>query len=125
MRRCPLPNYVATLLFSPGAGRAAHHRQVLLKISLQSFGRFEWSWRFFAAVFTNLRFALCGLSFAAASLLWAYIMRRFPFSTAYPTVSLSYVFALIAAVFVFDEQVPPLRWVGCACIVFGVWLTTR
>ncbi len=31
--------------------------QVLLKISLQSFGRFEWSWRFFAAVFTNLRFA--------------------------------------------------------------------
>ena len=85
--------------------------QVLLKISLQSFGRFEWSWRFFAAVFTNLRFA--------------YIMRRFPFSTAYPTVSLSYVFGLFAAVFVFDEQVPPLRWVGCACIVFGVWLTTR
>ena len=99
--------------------------QVLLKISLQSFGRFEWSWRFFAAVFTNLRFALCGLSFAAASLLWAYIMRRFPFSTAYPTVSLSYVFGLFAAVFVFDEQVPSLRWVACGCIVFGVWLTTR
>ena len=99
--------------------------QVLLKISLQSFGRFEWSWRFFAAVFTNLRFALCGLSFAAASLLWAYIVRRFPFSMAYPIVSLSYVFALIAAVFVFDEQVPPVRWLGCACIVFGVWLTTR
>ena len=99
--------------------------QVLLKISLQSFGRFEWSWRFFAVVFTNLRFALCGLSFAAASLLWAYIVRRFPFSMAYPIVSLSYVFALIAAVFVFDEQVPLVRWLGCACIVFGVWLTTR
>jgi len=27
------------------------------------------------------------------------------------------------SVFVFDEQVPPLRWVGCACIVFGVFLS--
>lgn len=99
--------------------------QVTLKISLQQMGAFRWTWRFFAGAFTNVWFALCGLSFAAASLLWMYMIKHYPLSMAYPTISLSYVMGMLAAVFVFHEQVPVVRWVGVALIMAGVLLIVQ
>ena len=54
-----------------------------------------------------------------------YIVKVFPFSKAYPMVSISYVFGMIAAMVFFHEQVNALKWVGVACIVTGCFLIAK
>ena len=54
---------------------------------------------------TNWQFAASGLLFALASLLWMYIVKVFPFSSAYPMISLSYVLGMLAAILIFHEEV--------------------
>ena len=44
---------------------------------------------------------------------------------AYPMVSLSYVFGLIAAVIFFHESVDLEKWVGVALIIGGCWLIAK
>lgn len=99
--------------------------QVTLKISLQQMGTFSWTWRFFAGAFTNLWFAVCGICFSASSLLWMYIVRHYPLSMAYPMISLSYVMGMLAAVLIFHEHVPIVRWIGLALIMTGVVLIVQ
>jgi undecaprenyl phosphate-alpha-L-ara4N flippase subunit ArnE len=38
---------------------------------------------------------------------------------AYPMISLSYVFGMLAAMFIFHETIPLTRWVGVALIILG------
>lgn len=40
-------------------------------------------------------------------------------------ISLSYVFGILAAVFIFNEPVPVTRWIGVAFIIVGVVLIAR
>ena len=98
--------------------------QVTLKVSLQQLGTFSWSCAFFSRAFTCVWFALCGLCFALSSVLWMYIVKHFPLSQAYPLISLSYVMGMLAAVFIFHEAVPLIRWVGVALIMVGVVLVS-
>mgnify|MGYP001738475588 FL=1 len=53
-----------------------------------------------------------------------YIVKHFPLSQAYPLISLSYVMGMLAAVFIFHEAVPLIRWVGVALIMVGVVLVS-
>lgn len=99
--------------------------QVTLKISLQQMGAFAWRREFFTRAFGNPWFAVCGLCFGVSSLLWMYIVKHFPLSMAYPLISLSYVMGMLAAVFVFHEQIPAVRWVGLALIMMGVILVVQ
>lgn len=99
--------------------------QVTLKISLQQMGAFAWRSEFFARAFGNPWFAVCGLCFGVSSLLWMYIVKHFPLSMAYPLISLSYVMGMLAAVSVFHEQIPAVRWVGLALIMMGVILVVQ
>ena len=46
-------------------------------------------------------------------------------SQAYPLVSLSYVFGLIAALIVFKEIVDPAKWVGVGLIVLGCYFIVK
>ena len=48
-----------------------------------------------------------------------YIVKTFPFSVAYPMVSMSFVIGMIAAVVFFHEQVSWTKWVGVLLIVAG------
>ena len=98
--------------------------QVTLKVSLQQLGAFSWSWALFSRAFTGGWFGLCGLCFALSSVLWMYIVKHFPLSQAYPLISLSYVMGMLAAVFIFHEAVPLIRWVGVALIMLGVVLVS-
>ena len=98
--------------------------QVTLKVSLQQLGSFSLLWAFFSRAFTCVWFALCGLCFALSSVLWMYIVKHFPLSQAYPLISLSYVMGMLAAVFIFHEAVPLIRWVGVALIMVGVVLVS-
>ena len=99
--------------------------QVFLKLALVQFGSFEWTWHFFARVLTNLRFGISGVSFTASALLWMYIVKHYPLSVAYPLVSLSFVMGMLAAVFIFNEHVPLLRWVGLVFVIVGVVLIVQ
>ncbi len=99
--------------------------QVLLKFALLKMPPFGWNREFWLPLFANWQFAACGLCYAAASLLWMYILKNFPFSMAYPMISLSYVIAMFSAILFFHETVPAHRWMGCALIVCGCMLILK
>ncbi len=99
--------------------------QVLLKLAMQKAGPFAWSLEFLTRNLTNWWLLACGICYGAATLLWMYIIKNFPFSMAYPMVSLSYVFGMIAAIIFFHEQVPMVRWVGVLLIMAGCVLIAK
>lgn len=99
--------------------------QVLLKLALGRMEPFGWNWQFWHSVFINWQFALCGLCYGASTILWFYIIKHFPFSMAYPMVSLSYVFGMIAAILVFHEEVNITRWAGVLLIMAGCYLIAK
>lgn len=99
--------------------------QVLLKFGLNNMKPFSWSAAFWKSVVINWQFALCGICFAAASLLWMYIVKHFPLSMAYPMVSLSYVFGMIGAIVFFHESIDIYKWVGVFLIMTGCILIAR
>ena len=72
--------------------------QVLLKFALMKMPPFGWNREFWLSLPCNWQFAACGLCYGAASLLWMYILKHFPFSMAYPMISLSYVIAMFSAI---------------------------
>jgi len=99
--------------------------QVCLKYAMMRMPAFAWNRLFWREALTNWQFAASGILFAAASLMWMYIVRHFPFSTAYPMVSLSYVLGMVAAVTCFHEQVSAVKWMGTAFIVIGCLMIAR
>ncbi len=99
--------------------------QVFLKIAMARMGAFEWSWSFFGRNLTNWPLAASGITIVGASLLWFYILKVFPFSQAYPMISISYVFGMLAAIFIFHETIPLTRWLGVMLIIGGVILIAR
>ena len=54
-----------------------------------------------------------------------YIIKHFPLSMAYPLVSLSYVFGLIAARMVFHEDVGFSKWLGVMLIMIGCIIVAK
>ena len=99
--------------------------QVLLKFALARMLPFSMTLAFWKSVFVNWQFAACGLCYGAGSLLWFYIIKHYPFSMAYPMISLSYVIAMFSAIIFFHETVSVYRWVGCALIVCGCMLILK
>ena len=71
------------------------------------------------------QFAASGVSFGLGSLLWMYIVKKYPLSMAYPMISLSYVFGLIAAIVFFHEAVDFRKWIGVALIIGGCCLIAK
>ena len=94
--------------------------QVLLKISLEKMGVFSWTWKFFRDLFTNWYLLASGISVVIATLLWTYILKHYDLSLAYPLISISYIFGMLAAIFIFNETVTIFRWIGVLFIMVGV-----
>ena len=99
--------------------------QVLLKIGLLRMEPFSWTASFWHSALLNWQFAMSGVCFGAASLLWMYIIKHFPLSMAYPMVSLSYVFGLLAATYIFHEHVSASKWIGVLLIMVGCVIVSR
>ena len=99
--------------------------QVFLKFALQKMRPFSWTWDFWGSLLVNWQFAACGLCFLAASLLWMYMIKSYPLSVAYPLISLSYVFGMIAAIVFLHEDVSITRWIGVGFIMVGCWLIAK
>lgn len=63
--------------------------------------------------------------FLTSSFFWLLALSKVPLSFAYPLVSISYVLILFFSWLLFKEQVGPIRWLGAAIIIFGVYLISR
>ncbi|MDR1792243.1 MAG: EamA family transporter [Bacteroidales bacterium] len=93
--------------------------QTLLKISVQLFGKFSFTWIWFKNALTTWQFALSGICALAAMLIWMYVLKHYPMSVAYPLLSISYIIGVLAGQFVFHETIPLLRWIGVIIIIIG------
>jgi drug/metabolite transporter (DMT)-like permease len=56
---------------------------------------------------------------------WVVGLSRVPVSQAYPMLSLGYVLAALFASPLLGEIVSPLRWLGIAVVIGGVWMIAR
>lgn len=108
---------VQSLLLSGG--------QVMLKLAMKGMGQPSWSWSFVLSQLTNWWFLATGISLTASGVLWMFILKRYPFSIAYPLSSMAYVFGMIAAMLVFHEEVPTTRWIGVLLIMGGCYLIAK
>ncbi len=99
--------------------------QVFLKVALSRMLPFGWNTAFWRSVFLNVPFAVCGGLFASCSVLWMYIIRHYPLSVAYPMISLSYVFGMVAAILFFHESVSAQKWAGVLFIILGCCLIAK
>lgn len=99
--------------------------QVFLKASLMVIGKFEWSWHFIKVLLSTWQLALCGVFGISTMILYIYILKNYDFSLAYPLTCISYVFGLLAALFIFHESIPLTRWIGVFIIVIGVFLVLK
>ena len=99
--------------------------QIFLKIGLNKISKLEISISCGFELFKNYFMWLAVLSMVLAAGVWLWVLRKYDFSIAYPLVSISYVFVLFSSVFVFNENVPVLRWIGVAIIIIGIILITK
>ncbi len=99
--------------------------QVFLKFALMKMQPFGWNRDFWLSLLGNWQFAACGVFFGVSSVLWMYIVKSFPFSMAYPMISLSYVFGMVAAMVFFHEDISLTKWIGIVCIITGCFLIAK
>lgn len=100
--------------------------QVMLKLAVLSMDKTQSKWDFFVhSLFLNWQLACCGVLFTGAGLLWMYILRHFPLSNAYPLTALSFVFGMLAAMWVFHESINYWQWAGIALILVGCYFLTK
>ena len=99
--------------------------QVFLKYALAKMPSFGWNGTFWMSVLLNWQFACCGISFGISSVLWMYIVKHYPLSVAYPMISLSYVFGMLAAIIFFHESVSAMKWLGVGFIMIGCCLIAK
>jgi drug/metabolite transporter (DMT)-like permease len=63
--------------------------------------------------------------YIVATVIWMYLLSKYPLSFLYPLQSIAYVLSLLVGLFLFKEQIPLTRWVGTAVILAGVYLVVR
>lgn len=96
-----------------------------LKLTLERIGKFHFAFSYIKQFLLSPLFLLCGICMGGATILWLYILKHYPFSAAYPLISISYLFGLIISWLVFKEPIPFLRWIGVVFIILGVILVVQ
>lgn len=99
--------------------------QTLLKISVQLFGPFSWTWGYFKTVLTTWQFSASGLCALSSLFIWMYVLKRYEFSVAYPLLSISYIIGLLSAHFILHETIPATRWLGVLIVMVGVYFIVK
>lgn len=67
--------------------------------------------------------SVAGLAlFGCAGLLYAFLLRSVPLNLAQVFAASQFVGVIIAACIVLGEPISPVRWLGIACICFGILL---
>ena len=86
---------------------------------------FSFTFKYIRAFCTNWWLIGSGLSMITATVLWFYIIKNNDLSLVYPLISISYIFGMLAAVYIFHETVPLSRWIGVVLIMIGVAFLTK
>jgi multidrug transporter EmrE-like cation transporter len=103
--------------------------QLLLKAGTNAVGQFEFTAA--NAVPVGLRLALephivGGIACYVVSVaVWIMALSRVEVSIAYPMLSVGYVVNAVAAWYLFGEAVTPMRLLGIAVIILGVFIVAR
>ena len=99
--------------------------QLCVKFALMRIDRFVFSWQFILEQLSNWWWLACGICFGCSTVLWAYILRHYPFSTAYPLSSLAYVFGVLAAWLFLGEKISYNIIIGILLIMVGCYFVSR
>jgi len=65
------------------------------------------------------------LSIIIGGVIWIYLLKKIEFGILYPMISISYIWGLIAAKYVFHEDISVNRWIGVGIIMVGIFLIVR
>ena len=99
--------------------------QVCFKLAVEKMSKFQWSLAYFTDLLTNWWLLASGICLISATVLWGFILKLFPFSVAYPITAFAYVFGMLAAIFIFGETIPVVRWIGVGLIILGVFFVAK
>lgn len=100
--------------------------QLMLKLAVAQMDKSLSAWSFFVhSLLLNWWLLGCGILMTGAGLLWMYILRHFPFSSAYPLTALSFVFGTIAAMLFLHESVDACHWLGLLLILLGCYFVAK
>ena len=94
--------------------------QVFLKLATVRIDKFSFTRAFFKTLLLNWQLALSGVCFVTATIVWMHILKRYDLSVAYPLASISYIFGMLASMFIFHEVIPLTRWMGVGFIMIGI-----
>jgi undecaprenyl phosphate-alpha-L-ara4N flippase subunit ArnE len=94
--------------------------QVCFKLAVEKITKFQFSWGYLCDFLTNWWLLASGVCLVSATVLWGYVLKHFEFSVAYPVTAFAYVFGMLAAVFIFNEHISLMRWIGVGLIILGV-----
>ncbi|MEK5182245.1 EamA family transporter [Paenibacillus sp. FSL P4-0288] len=94
--------------------------QIFFKLGLEKMGGVSLNnaWK---ALF-NIQIIAGLLLYVFATLVWFVVLSRVPLSVAYPVQSIAYVLGLLAALFIFNEPVSLMKWLGMIVIMVGVFV---
>lgn len=98
--------------------------QISLKRGMLLFGSAGLDLSLLRVIFTPYIF-LGLVLYAIAMLIWLVILSRVELSYAYPMLSLSYVFIVLASWLIFNEHLSLLRLLGVLFISLGVMMVGR
>lgn len=99
--------------------------QLMLKQGMLELGEFEFA--FGSTYFLKMMHPLVigGLIlYACGTVFWLLCLNKLDLSFAYPAGTLQYLFIFAGAWYWFDEEIPILRLLGLAVILFGVLILT-
>lgn len=62
------------------------------------------------------------ISYGISSIIWLFVLQKFPLSIAYPALSLTYVAIVILSILIFKEPFTIYKSAGIIFIILGVYL---
>jgi drug/metabolite transporter (DMT)-like permease len=97
--------------------------QVLWKLAVTNI--VEWNSSTIFSLLVSPYFLGGAFLYALATGVWLYVLSKLPLSVAYPSQSLSYVFAAFIALLLFKETIGTSQWIGMVLIIVGVYFIAK
>lgn len=77
-----------------------------------------------STIFSPLTF-IGFLFYGISSIIWLFVLQKFPLSVAYPALSLTYIAIVLISVFIFKEPLTTSKVAGIVLIMLGVFMLFR
>ncbi len=99
--------------------------QLFYKITLNSVGKFSFTWEFFINVLTSRSFILAIVFLLVQFVSWFYLLSRLPINVATSISIFVPVFSIIGGWHFLGEPIPVLRWIGFVVMLCGFLLVIK